>query len=380
MYNLHLILNNFQHASRVLKETNSLVQSGLVKQVYVAALYDDGLEVDEQFGSQIVAHRFDLRTRHLSKHALIQLIKYLELGYKVVRFYRRKNIGMVNVHGLTLLPLGVLLKYVLKAQLVYDTHELETERNGLSGYRQEVSKWVERRLLRYVDMTLVVSENIADWYADTYDMPRPTVVMNAPKHKPVSHSDVFRETFAIRQDQAIFLYQGGLMTGRGVPLLLEAFERRDSDDAVIVFMGYGPLEGSVKAAASRLKTIFFQPAVPPDVVLDYTSAADVGLSVIENTCLSYFYCMPNKLFEYAMAGLPVVVSDMKEMREFVNRYEFGFVVSEQSVAGIDRIVDQVLATDLDPFKENALVAAADNSWAHQERKMLAAYEQLWAKA
>ena len=57
----------------------------------------------------------------------------------------------------------------------------------------------------------------------------------------------------------------------------------------------------------------------PDDLLEYTGSADLGSSLIQNTCKSYFYCMPNKLFEYLMTGLPVLVSDMKEMKEFVEK-------------------------------------------------------------
>src|SRR5690606_29052144 len=104
--------------------------------------------------------------------------KYLEYCWRVFFFYRKKNIKVVNVHSLGLLPLGYVLKKLYKAKLVYDAHELETETNGSKGFRQKLSKWLEKKLIHKADMTLVVSESIADWYANEYNIARPPVVLN----------------------------------------------------------------------------------------------------------------------------------------------------------------------------------------------------------
>ena len=66
-------------------------------------------------------------------------------------------------------------------------------------------------------------------------------------------------------------------------------------------------------------------------MLRYTISADVGIHAIKNSCLNHYYCMPNKLFEYAMAGLPVIVSNMKEMRDFVLLNQMGVVVETEMV-------------------------------------------------
>lgn len=379
MNNLHISLTEFRNESRVLKQTHSLVKSGLVSKVSMAALHADDLKVDEAFSDSIALHRFKLSTRNLSKNFLVQIMKYLEYCWRVFFFYRKKDIKMVNVHSLGLLPLGVFLKWAYKAKLVYDTHELETETNGLSGTRQKLSKFLEKRLIKHVDMTLVVSENIADWYHQEYQIPRPPVVMNAPLYQTPPQSNVFRDTFVIREDQVVFLYQGGLAKGRGVHLLLESFLARNNDKAVIVFMGYGELEQSIISAAEQTNTIVYHPAVAPEVVLNYTVAADVGIHMIQNTCLNHYYCMPNKLFEYAMAGLPVIVSNMKEMQEFVEKYNFGVIADDDTVECINQAVDKMLSLDLQAMKANTQQASVENSWEHQEQKMLNAYAKLFNK-
>ncbi|MBF4323133.1 glycosyltransferase, partial [Vibrio anguillarum] len=210
-----------------------------------------------------------------------------------------------------------LLKKLFKVKLVYDAHELETEKNGLNGFRQRISKYIESLFIRSCDLIIVVGENIADWYANAYKIERPLVVKNSPRFRLQAKKNLFRERLGILPNQKILLYQGGLMKGRGVQLILDAFKERKDSHVVAVFMGYGDLTTEVEQAAKNHQNIFYFPAVSPNVVLDYTASADIGISLIENTCLSYYFCMPNKLFEYAMAGIPVIVSDMKEMAEAV---------------------------------------------------------------
>lgn len=379
MNNLHISLNELTNSSRVLKQTSSLAESSYFNRIYIAGLHLDGLKKEEIISEKIILNRFSLATRKLSKNFFIQIIKYLEYCWRVFYFYRKKNINVVNVHSLGLLPLGYVLKKLYRAQLVYDAHELETETNGSKGFRKKLSKWLEKKLIHKADMTLVVSESIADWYANEYNIARPPVVLNAPNTRDLKINNHFREQLSIREDQIILLYQGGLMSGRGVHLILEAFKQRKDDKVVAVFMGYGPLEADIKIAAEQHSNIYFFPAVPPQVVLDYTASADMGIHLIQNTCLNHNYCMPNKLFEYAMVGLPVLVSNMKDMSELVTRYAMGAVISDFSAEGINQAVDSFLEQDLTRMKANAYQAACENAWEVQEQKMLTAYNGLLVK-
>jgi len=378
--NLHISLTEFRNESRVLKQVTSLSNAKVFENIFIASLHSDDLKETESYAENINLKRFKLTTRKLPKNFVVQVFKFIEFFFRVAFFYRKKNIDVVNVHALSLLPLGLLLKKLYKAKLVYDAHELETETNGLQGFRKKVNKFLERKLIKHVDMTLVVSESIADWYANEYQIKRPPVVLNAPNRRELKANNHFREQLGIRDDQVILLYQGGLAAGRGVHLILEAFKQRKDAKVVAVFMGYGSLEADIKIAAEQHSNIYFFPAVPPQVVLEYTASADFGISLIENTCLSYYYCMPNKLFEYAMAGLPVLVSNMKDMSGLVTRYAMGAVISDFSAEGINQAIDNFLEQDLTSMKANAYQAACENAWEVQEQKMLAAYQQLLNKA
>jgi glycosyltransferase involved in cell wall biosynthesis len=86
--------------------------------------------------------------------------------------------------------------------------------------------------------------------------------------------------------------------------------------------------------------------------------------------------MPNKLFEYAMVGLPVIVSNVKEMSAFVKKYQIGIVVEDYSVASLNKAIEHLLSMNLTVLKQNAKKAALYNSWEQQEKKIQIVYRKL----
>jgi len=376
MVNVHININEFTNASRVLKQVKSLKNNGLFSDIIIIALGSERLPENELIAEDIQLCRVRLLSRDLPKSLFFQGIKYVEFFIRIVIFLYKAKPVVINAHSLSVLPIAILSKRLFKAQVVYDAHELETETNGSHGFRKEVRKWLERKLIKHVDVTIVVSESIADWYANEYGISRPSVVLNAPNKREPRTNNKFRKQLGIRDDQIILLYQGALMVGRGVHSILEAFKVRADNKVVAVFMGYGELGGDIEEAAASHSNIFFFPAVSPDVVLEYTASADFGISLIENTCLSYYYCLPNKLFEYAMAGLPVLVSNMKDMSELVRKNNMGAVISDFSPVGINCAIDDFLSQDLAAMKSNAYRVACENAWQVQECKMLEAYQAI----
>lgn len=376
MKNIHITLTDFRNESRLLKEITSLDNEHIFDEFLVVALGAVDLEEIEQKASNFKVERLNLWSRGLPKSAPFQIIKFLEFMLRSFTALYIEKPTVINIHTLALLPLGVFSKWFLKSKLVYDAHELETEKNGLSGIRQKLSKLIERFFIRKCDLVIVVGDNIADWYAQEYKIERPLVVKNAPFRKPQKKNNLFREELGIRDEQKILLYQGGLMRGRGVHLVLDAFKKRRDDGIVAVFMGYGELEELVKSAQQQGNNIYFFPAVSPSVVLDYTASADVGISYIENTCLSYFYCMPNKLFEYAMAGLPILVSNMKDMADAAKESGFGAVINEPTSDAINKAIDELLMKDLDEMSCAAYQFASDNAWEVQQVVMLKGYRRM----
>ncbi|MEQ8535497.1 MAG: glycosyltransferase [Imperialibacter sp.] len=381
MHAVHISTTPFENQSRVLKETQSLVHQGIVDNVTILAKSKLGLPLREEIDGQRLVMRlsngFIDRLGWLANNSLGDSLRDISYLWKVVMEVRRQKPHFINLHHIYLLVIVPFLRRVAPAaKLIYDAHELETETYALKGFPKRLLKRLERYMIRLFDHVFVVSPSIEKWYRDEYDISNVTTVMNCPQYWRGEKKNFFREEFSISPKSRIFLYQGALFRGRGLEVLLEAFRRLDESKYSLIIMGYGPMQEHIQTQALLHKNIFFKQAVHPDVVLSHTSSADFGISLIENTCLSYYYCLPNKLFEYLMAGVPCIVSDLPEMRKVVETWSAGIVCMDMLV---DSVLSAISKTDdfyFGGFYEKLDAFRQSFSWASQEEKMIGVYRQL----
>lgn len=374
--NLHITLTDCRNETRLMKEAVSLTESKLYGTSFVLSLHSDGLPLREKLGT-IEINRVQLRSRGWGQSIVPQLLKYFEFLLKVLFFIKGRNISVITLHTLALLPVGWLCKKIYGVSVVYDAHELETEKNGLNGIRQKLARLLEKIFIGRIDKTLVVSNRIRDWYEAAYpNSPKPVVIFNAPKTVELQNNDLFRKEFGIGQDKIICLYQGALEKGRGIELLVEAFKARD-DDYILVLMGYGSLVNMLENLEDK-SSIYYKAAVPPNDVLKYTMSADIGIALGQNICLSYYYSMPNKLFEFCMAGLPIISTPLVEIDYFLREYGAGYTIKSETVDAFETVLADLNGKDLDALGRNARRAAEDNSWEVQELKLKDVYEKIVA--
>lgn len=369
-----IVLNNFKNDSRVLKENISLQKAGY--KVKVVALYEEPLEEYENV-QNIPVHRIKLKTRSWSKNKIIQILKYFEFIYKVIKQY--KNSSIIHCNDLNTLPIGVIIKKFFNkdAKIVYDAHEYEINDVANQSQRSiKIKYYIEKFFIKYADKVITVSDSIANEYVKLYGIEKPALVLNTPSYKEIEKKNIFRETLGIKENQTIFLYQGGLSKGRGIEILLEAFKTIDNENSVIIFMGYGTLENLIQKISKEYKNIYFHKAVSPDVLLDYTSSADFGISTIEDSCLSYRYCLPNKMFEYLMAGIPVIVSNLYEMKRLVEFNKIGTVAKENTSDVLKEAIKEAVKLDKVELKINIQKVKAIYNWEEQEKILLDVYKGL----
>lgn len=376
MHILSLVFNNFKNDSRVLKECTSLLKDG--HDVTVIALHEDDLP-EEEVVRGIHVHRIRLKTRKYSKSLPMQMIKFVELGLAVIKRYRSK-VDAIHCNDILPLPLAVMMKKLSRGRIkiVYDAHEYQTETQKLKGktFRKKLIYRLERLLIKQVEQVITVSNGIAEEYQRLYGITKPALVLNCPYYTPPSPQNRFRERFGLPADQKILLYQGALTEGRGLLKLIEGFTALHREDLALVIMGYGYLQKKIEALADEHPHVYYHPAVPPQDVLLYTSSADIGVSLIENSCLNYYYCLPNKLFEYAMAGLPVIVSHLPEMKQVVETYHCGVVAQDTTVEAFKEAIEKLMRVRTEELKQHALEMAKVYNWENQEKTLIDIYHQL----
>lgn len=370
MANVHIYPSPFTHESRILKEAETLKAHLAFGPIFLVGVAAPGLPRRQAVSDGIEIWRLG----PAKGQGLMKIVCHLLWCANVLSFCLRMRARIINSHSLPVLPIGVLLKWLTGAKLVYDAHELETETNGLSGVRQKLSRIVERVCIRFVDLLIVVSPGIERWYRSTYGNLPAITILNTPLYREACRTSLLSERLGIRPEMKIILYQGVLAKGRGLESIIAASQDLHEAGYALVLMGYGPMEDEIAILAQRLP-FYLHPAVAPGDLAAYTASADIGLCLIENSCLSYELCLPNKLFEYAMARTPIIASDLPEIRSVLDGSGGGVCISDTTPDGIVTAIRSLDARPDGQLAQDLTAMARRYAWDRQEIQMVAAYQR-----
>lgn len=342
--------------SRIFKIVSSLEKRGHAVTVLSIAFNKDLLK-KERIGSVSQVYRVGFA----SKSRYLQLLNFCALYLKCLVTCFRSGVKMIWLNSVGVLPISLIGK-MARLQVVYAPHELETERSSATGgLKKKMSKLLESSFIKICDHVVVVGDAIAEWYRGAYGLKAVKVLRNIPSSftEVSSSSNYLREKFQIPDDKVVYIYQGILNKGRGLEVSIEAFKGNLGSHLVI--MGFGPLEESVKQASLTHENIHFHEPVPSDQLVATAGGANVGLCLIENTCLSYYYSLPNKLFEYLNAELVILGSNFPEISGIIDVHKVGWTIEPTSsdVAAIIATIDRGTIKDK---RANIKQLKQDISW------------------
>lgn len=377
----NVVLNDFTRDNRVLKVSQSLAEDG--HDVTVVALHKEGLPMSEQrTGWRVVRTR--VRAAALPRGTVFGVVKMAELALRVVWKWRKVEAWHCNdIEAFVLGWCAQRLNPRLK--LIYDCHEFEAERNAKPAIERKLVGWLERRMIRKAAAVITVSPSIAEAYKERYgsfglpevhlvrNIPAPRTAIPAAEGVPPDH---FRTRFGIPQGDFIALYQGAFTYNRGLETALAAMEGLSGAGIHLVLMGYGPLQALVDETASSMSHVHVHPAVPYEEVLEHTRSADVGLVSVKPTCLSYRYCLPNKLFEYILAGVPVLSNDLPDCRALIETYGVGNVVKQDDAEGWREALQNLRQGGTTAFAPGLERAAASLSWGGEAERLCTLYREV----
>ena len=374
---LHLSHTDISSDSRILKEMKAVASHFIEHEVVGIGISDERETHKSKFGLDFNLKQIKLSSRKWTfvPDFLRHSISLVEVIFKMFFKGLKQKPKLIHCHDTLVLPVGVLIKIFTGAKLIYDAHELESNRNGLSSVSGKATLLAENILWRFINGLIVVSPSIQDWYRINIGEKKSEVIMNSPEFEEYNvdyDSDYLRNKFLIPDNERIFIYIGILGHGRGIGLLLEAFSLKKTSSH-IVFMGYGSYENKIIRHAKQHSNIHFHPAVPHKDVVPIARSADVGLCLIENVSLSDYYCLPNKLFEYAFAEVPILASDFPDISKLVTDYNLGLC------SALD--VSSVVAAIQDFEKMEALPIIDSNglynlSWQAQSEKLVSFYKEI----
>ncbi|MFJ4443739.1 glycosyltransferase family 4 protein [Pseudomonas sp. NPDC089422] len=294
---------------------------------------------------------------------------------------RRHVADVVVAHDLPMLAVGRALAEEFNAALVYDSHELFSEQEFTPG---EQRSWadIERRHVRSCKRVITVNPSIAHELESRYAISEVAVIHNAERICPLgARSWYLHERFAIPRDHFVLLFQGGFSAGRNLEELVQAMAYVSDPRIHLVFLGEGQLSERLQRLTTKKRVgsrVHFHPAVPQAQLLEVTTAADAGVIPYQAICLNNYYCTPNKLFEFISAGLPILASDLPELRRLVAGNAIGRVESldtpEKMASAITAMFQN--ADQLQAWRDNLLTVRETLSWQREGERLKQIYEEL----
>ncbi|PZX14382.1 glycosyltransferase involved in cell wall biosynthesis [Breznakibacter xylanolyticus] len=254
-----------------------------------------------------------------------------------------------------------MAKWLGRFRLVFDSHEYFPEVPELQ-HRPVVKKvwqWLERHTIGGVDRAYTVCGSIADIYQKKYGVPF-QVVRNLPELKSMTHVQP-----AIVDSRFKLVYQGAINKGRGIVETIRALAYLDN--VLLVIVGSGDETELVQREVERVGVqhkVLMTGRIPFDELPAYTLSADVGLCLLENIGLNYYYSLPNRIFDFAQAGIPVLASNFPEIRKVVGDMGTGLLLDDLNPETIARAIEQLRGDKVayQMMCDNAIKASRELVW------------------
>ncbi|MDB5226037.1 MAG: glycosyl transferase group 1 [Bacteroidota bacterium] len=357
----------------ILTVTNDLVYDQRMQRI-CGSLQENGYSVEligRAFKDSKKITRYKFAQRRLKCFFKKGIAFYAEFNLRLFLFLLINNFDIVCGCDLDTLPAAVLAAKIKGKKVVYDAHEYFPESPELIGrtFKQNIWFLIERLFIGKADKIYTVSGSIAKLFNKKYKV-ECEVIRSLP----------LKQEKAIKQSQLDYiLYQGAVNLGRGLNEMLLAMLK--VDEMPFYIAGDGDEMEYIKKSIKKLKLdkkVKLLGKQTPEELKRITQNAYMGINLLENRGLSYYYSLSNKTFDYIQAGIPQVVIGFPEYITLNKKYNFGIVVEELSVEKIEMAIkklikDKTLYTQL---QQNCLDAAKELCWEKEEQKLIQIYNSI----
>ena len=296
---------------------------------------------------------------------------YAEFNLRLffVLLFHKKDILLANDLD-TLLPNYLISKLQIK-KLVYDSHELFSEIPELVNkpFTKKVWRILERRVLPNLKNTYTVSSSIADYYDKKYQT-KFKVIRNLPLMiRTISKGNLSFD----HKEENIILYQGAINIGRGLELIINTMPFLSN--CILVIIGNGDIIKNLKAYVknTNIEKVRFLGSLTPDELQEITPLANIGISVEEDLGLNYRFSLPNKIFDYINAEVPILVSNLPEMRKIIDTHKVGEIVKDRTPQKLALQIKELLKKD---YSKELKKAKKELIWENQEEELLTIFRNI----
>jgi len=299
---------------------------------------------------------------------------YAEFNIRLFLFLLSRPADLLLSNDLdTLLP-NYLVHKLKRIPIVFDSHEYYTATPELVERPkvQRIWKWIEKTIVPKLKNCITVNASIARLFEQEYNVPF-KVVRNIPDTlKNVRFNS--REALNLPENKKIVLLQGsGINIQRGAEEAVEAMQY--IENVLLLIVGGGDVFPVLKKMVTDMaleNKVMFVPRQTPEKLSSYTCNADIGLTIDKDTNINYSFSLPNKLFDYIYAGVPVLATPLVEIKNIIEHYEIGMFITNHDPKHIAATIEDMLKDEkrLSFFKQNTKKAAAELNWENEKKTLI----------
>jgi glycosyltransferase involved in cell wall biosynthesis len=293
---------------------------------------------------------------------------YAEFNIRLFLYLMNAEVDLIFANDLDSLPACYLASRLRNKKLIFDAHELFPEVPELVHRPPIKAVWekIEHLILPNLTHSLTVCRSISDYYKQKYNI-QMTVVRNMPSYKSIPKNTNLSTPKTI-------IYQGALNKGRGLEMVLDAIPF--VKNANLIIAGDGDIRSLLEKRVKSLKIedrVLFLGKITGEKLLELTQSANIGLCLLENIGLNYYYSLPNRIFDYLHAGVPVLATNFPEIAAIVEAYKTGILIDHYEPAYLSEVINNMLENPLDTSHFDAI--SNELCWENEEKKLISLINQ-----